>query len=332
MNARGLLATLLVMALSLLLVFGAAELVVRLAGSGPGELVDTAVQRKVRSRGRGPDWREAGPPGEKAPGSFRILVLSDSFGWGVGVYGEDVWARRLERRLGELDSEVDFQVVNWSRPGWNTTQAWASARRRLDSLEPDLIIVGFTLNDPEPDSRKVREERYEPLTRRSPKAAWSRGLHRRSAFYRLFWERFENRRQRRAFTAYYRELFSGPGWEQCQETLVAIRDAARERSIPMLLVVFPVFDSQLDDSYPYRELHRQISAAAFELQIPTLDLLDTYRGIEGVRLAVTPFTDPHPNELAHRIASDELTIHLAVGELVPAKLPMRRTPSAVERR
>jgi hypothetical protein len=57
------------------------------------------------------------------------------------------------------------------------------------------------------------------------------------------------------------------------------------------------------------------------LEIPVLDLLRTYRGIDARRLAVTPFTDPHPSELAHRIAADRLVKYLLKNGLIPAPGP-----------
>jgi hypothetical protein len=45
--------------------------------------------------------------------------------------------------------------------------------------------------------------------------------------------------------------------------------------------------------------------------------LPAYAGIDAVRLAVEPFSDPHPNELAHRIASQYLVDYLVREGLTP---------------
>ena len=47
-------------------------------------------------------------------------------------------------------------------------------------------------------------------------------------------------------------------------------------------------------------------ATLARLGIASVDLLSLYDGVETRRLVVTPFTDAHPNELAHRIAADFL--------------------------
>jgi hypothetical protein len=53
------------------------------------------------------------------------------------------------------------------------------------------------------------------------------------------------------------------------------------------------------------------------LGVPVLDLLETYWGVDGRRLAVIPFTDAHPSELAHRIASDTILEFLIEKDLLP---------------
>jgi hypothetical protein len=333
MTRRELLFRLSAIALSLALTLAAGELLLRLAGPGP-RFARTSVE--AATDGRFPDrpnFRDRSSPGPKATGSFRLLVLGDSFPWGSGVHPRDAFPRRLEGRLADLDSELDFEVVNWSRWGWNSRQAWESVRPVLADLQPDLVLLSFTLNDSEPSDKREMRRMIRPLQRRTPGPAWSSTLHRHSALYRALWERLESRRQRRAFTAYYTALFRGPHWDDCLEAMAELRAATRAMATPMVLVVWPVFDSQLDSSYAYRRLHRKLAAAAGELEIPVLDLLATFRRIDTRRLAVVPHTDPHPNELAHRIAADELTNHLIDEGLVPASYGKnQRRIMAVRRR
>ena len=72
------------------------------------------------------------------------------------------------------------------------------------------------------------------------------------------------------------------------------------------MAVWPAFDSPIDDSYPYLWQHEQVMAMLERLGVQAVDLRPLYDGVEARRLVVTPFTDAHPNELAHRIAADFL--------------------------
>lgn len=289
---------------------GLAELAVRLVPARDRSFRDTQVHAQHRSARWQPDWRSRRPPGAKAAGVFRILSLGDSFAWGDGVHPEDAYPDRLERQLNRLGGEARFEVVNWSRPGWNSELQWRSVRPAFDSLEPDLVLIGFVLNDAEPSDSTAAHALTGQLSRRSPEHPFSRWLHRSSTLYRLLWEQVENTRQRRAFTAYYHQLYEGRCWRKARRALQALHHHAATRGVPVVLVIFPIFDSQLDERYHYGDLHRTVRQAASRIGIATLDLLPAFDGVDARRLANHPFTDPHPSELAHRMAADRIGPYL----------------------
>ena len=103
-----------------------------------------------------------------------------------------------------------------------------------------------------------------------------------------------------------------PYWQACVEALAALRDRFLELQIPFVVAVLPGFDSPVDDDYPYRAHHDQIRETLARLGIASMDLRSLYEGVEVRRLVVTPFTDAHPNELAHRIAADYLADRVRV--------------------
>lgn len=294
-----------------------AEVGLRLVSVETEEPRDTAVPDRHQAGPGRPDRRGRLWSKSKKEGRFRIVVVGDSFTWGAGVHGEDAYPDRLEIRLNALDRRRRFEVVNFSRPGWNTVQAFKGTWRRLRRLEPDLLILGYVLNDAEPSDWSERMERRRVKLRREPAPGVSAWLHGHSLLYKTLWDRLENTRQRRAFTSVFFQHYSGASWEECREGLASFERWSAERGIPFLLVVFPIFDSQIDESYPYHELHELVIATAEELGIRTFDLREAYRGVDARRLAVTPFTDAHPNELAHRLAADALVDYLEETGLAP---------------
>jgi hypothetical protein len=225
-----------------------------------------------------------------------------------------------------------FEVINWSHPGWSTIHETRSLTNELDRLSPDLLVLSFVLNDPEPAQRGPREENWGPLETRVPETGPSRFLFRHSRIFGLLWTGLENRRLRRELDAYYHKLFEGQTWIDCRWALRRIRAASYERGIPMVLVVFPLFQGQMDSTYPYLDLHARVRAMEDTLGVPVLDLFETYRGVDGRRLAVVPFTDAHPSELAHRLAADAILEFLLEKGLVPlqsepADEPLAGTPT-----
>ena len=79
----------------------------------------------------------------KAPGTFRILGLGDSFAFGWGVPVEASFFKRLEALLDGSHSGVTHEVVNAGIPGYGTYEALHLLRSVGRRYEPDLVILAF---------------------------------------------------------------------------------------------------------------------------------------------------------------------------------------------
>ncbi|MBI4060852.1 MAG: SGNH/GDSL hydrolase family protein [Elusimicrobia bacterium] len=95
---------------------------------------------------KGPDF-----PREKAPGSFRIALLGDSLIYGAFSAPNDP-APTLQRLLAERPPKglaAKVEVINASVPSFSTCQELAFLKGYVDDFEPDLVVVGYAINDPE---------------------------------------------------------------------------------------------------------------------------------------------------------------------------------------
>jgi len=81
----------------------------------------------------------------KAANTFRILVLGDSVTFGHGAVHD--YPSLLERQLKAWRPEVDWQVWNLGVPGYNTAQEVAYLEEVGQAYKPDLVVVGFFIND-----------------------------------------------------------------------------------------------------------------------------------------------------------------------------------------
>lgn len=91
---------------------------------------------------RGAEVRKDKPPNKK-----RILVLGDSYVWGLGVGDEEVFPRVLERGLARRDDGAE--VLNAGVSGWGTDQQFLYLFSEGIDLAPDLVILAFFVhNDP----------------------------------------------------------------------------------------------------------------------------------------------------------------------------------------
>ena len=81
----------------------------------------------------------------KGANTFRILVLGDSVTFGHGAIHD--YPSLLEGMLKQWKPETDWQVWNLGVPGYNTSQELAQLRELGPAYQPDLVIVGFFIND-----------------------------------------------------------------------------------------------------------------------------------------------------------------------------------------
>lgn len=87
---------------------------------------------------------------EKPKNTIRVLVLGDSVAFGVRVLDHETFPYLLEQNLnkhfGNQKTKPSVQVINAAVPGNAPFQEYVDLKRGL-MLQPDIIILQFTLND-----------------------------------------------------------------------------------------------------------------------------------------------------------------------------------------
>ena len=77
----------------------------------------------------------------------RILLLGDSISWGDGISDvKKVYPYLLEKMLSEKTGHT-YEVINSSVPGYSTFQQLRYLQQYGIELDPDMIILQFSLND-----------------------------------------------------------------------------------------------------------------------------------------------------------------------------------------
>lgn len=104
----------------------------------------------------------------KPEGTFRIMVLGDSITWGVGLPAEKRYTNLLEGFLRDVAPGLGAEVLNFSMPGIGTSHEAALLHVYQDVVDPDMVVVGFCLNDPQPQAMDHSPERESWR----PKLAW----------------------------------------------------------------------------------------------------------------------------------------------------------------
>ena len=273
--------------------------------------VDTnrRAARPVNARG----YRDLARAIPKPPGVRRVLSLGDSFAWGASVEFEDAYPQRLERALTRRRHET-WEVVNLALPGMATIDQAAQLAKEGEAYAPDVVLLGFVLNDSQ-DAAAAEAQRAEDWVNHPPPSGG------RSALLRLvrtrLWATSENRRRVTGYRSMYDD--TAPGWIAARRALKSMGAWCRERGVPFVVAVFPLFANPLDDGYPFAELHVKVAQAAAEAGARVVDLLPAYRGLRWDVLVVNGAEDEHPNEIAHRIAAGVI-LH-ALDDVVPSPTP-----------
>jgi hypothetical protein len=248
----------------------------------------------------------------KAPGTRRVVALGDSFAWGASVEFEDAYPQRLERALTRRRSEP-WEVVSLAMPGMNTVDHAAQLAQEGLGYQPDVVLLGYVMNDSE-DAQAAEARRAVDWAEGPPVP---RGPLSRSALVRLvstrLWATAENRRRVSGYKSMYAD--DAPGWIAARRALKTMGALARERRVPFVVAIFPLFGNPLDDGYPFPELHEKVARAAVDAGAFVVDLLPAYRGLRWDVLVVDGVDDEHPNEIAHRIAANRLL--RALDDVVP---------------
>jgi lysophospholipase L1-like esterase len=249
----------------------------------------------------------------KRPGVFRILALGDSFTWGANVQMNYTYPKLLEWMLNE-GGERRYEVYNFGVNGAGTADE-LDLLEKLAVHEPDLVLIGYFLNDPAKDSELAED---------APRPSWVRA---RSRLFDWIHRRLWSRRLVAGQVTYLHELYrpESATWKAQRETVSRLARRAQQLEIPLRVVLWPHLAFPMDERYPFRDIHARIRALFAESHVATLDLLESLKGVDNDRLQAVPRYDSHPSEIAHRMAAE--AIRDWIGDIEP--VPQQTQPSEV---
>ncbi|MBI3723484.1 hypothetical protein HY251_05960 [bacterium] len=94
----------------------------------------------------------------KRKGVFRVLVVGDSMTFGLGVEREEAFPAQLEKRLSKALAPREVEVVNAGVPCWGQREELAFLEHRARELEPDAIVLEFTVANDVLDNLRYTED------------------------------------------------------------------------------------------------------------------------------------------------------------------------------
>ncbi len=103
------------------------------------------VEQRVNAAG----YRGSNRPARKSPDALRVLLLGDSYTFGVGMPNEHTIAARLEEVLAGSSSRP-VEVLNFGVPGLNAEEVLAQYELFASQWEHDLVLYLLFNNDLDP--------------------------------------------------------------------------------------------------------------------------------------------------------------------------------------
>ena len=269
----------------------------------------------------------------KPEGEFRILVLGDSITWGDYLPAEEVYVERLEARL-RAQGVDRVEVVN---AGVGDMGLRGEVDLLLDRglvVEPDMVVVGFYLNDSRPPWGFPAERGHRGWLRRHSMLAnrlydWAllrRWLQERgegrlawvTAASQLDWKHDPGQFLELAELAQYDwgAAWRAESWIEIDAQLARLEQLGDRHGFRVVLVALPVaFQVQASfvEDTPQRELAALAKSRGFEF----IDLLPTLRKHADERLF---FDHCHPTPRGNDVIAQALQSFLA------PTLPRSATP------
>jgi lysophospholipase L1-like esterase len=269
----------------------------------------------------------------KPDGVYRVMVLGDSFTWGVGLAEEERYTAIAQSLLEGAFPGRKFEILNFGSPGLSTVDEKDRLNKYIDQVDPDLIVVGFTLNDTQPKSQDYSIEREEldqrggDLLRKFTYQLYRFGLRfvaeiARKAFYTPFEMRGVIPTWEVALDRTYAE--NSDEWKAFEQALYAIKSTSEKRGLPgpvFLVLNQGTSTSQLTDyGNPNEELklylrwYRQAEQAAEQLGYVVFDQeAEIAERLTDEPLSVNPL-DAHPSAKLNQIYGEKL--YQAIAQLL----------------
>jgi len=264
----------------------------------------------------------------KPPGTFRIAAVGDSCTFGLGLELEDTWPKQLERELRKTRPHVE--VINFGVMGYNTPQEAERIQDKVLKYSPDLILIGYSLNDIGVLSRQrtllATYKGYDSYLT-SGNALLDRFLPHSKTYMliknRLFLKKTEAARPQyskdgrkliqKGYKRYFFDAYQEPeNWQILNAAFAKIR-ALTQPQIPVLFVIHTELKEM--DPYLFTEIHEIVKKLCHDHGFSVLDPLADMLAYKARDLRISK-ANVHPNALGNKVFVLAITRYLQANSLV----------------
>jgi lysophospholipase L1-like esterase len=252
-----------------------------------------------------------------AEDEFRVVCVGDSCTFGKGVVEAASWPRQLEQELTvHAGGRYRPKVANIGVNGYSGQSYMRLFEELGPPLQPDLVVVGYNLNDFPNAIKAVDEKVFGDRKARAAVPLSLRNLMGRLALYR--WARgtyYEMNKDRDWQSA---ESFAAGAagdsidsevWQKQQGFLEKIKTDAAASGAEMVVFLFP-YESQIYmDGYDTTPIER-LSEVCQRIDVPFVDLAEVFRAhaheVDPPRRLFLRGDRYHPTPEGYRLVAEEV--------------------------
>ena len=278
---------------------------------------------------------------DKPENVFRIAVIGDSITFGLGVNQGLTYAKFLERLLNKYNhTNTIFEIINFGVTGYNSSQIVEQVKSKVLKYQPDLILYGYCLNDPQEYSlemmnllkiKDIAQERMSALSSRSHlfmlvKYMLGRDGETRKAIEKNLSENFQRIDYKEDpqwdalkggnFVEYFQSLYQQDQyWGRTLKDMEILQARTANAEIPVVLVIFPLL--QGIESYQLVNIHSQVTEAGQKRGMYIYDLLNAYSAYEKKGKWKLGKDSLHPTAYGHQYTAVAILNYLQKESLLP---------------
>jgi lysophospholipase L1-like esterase len=240
-------------------------------------------------------------PKKKGKDEIRIAFLGDSYTFGWAINDHETYPEQLNALLKKKYPNIPFETVNLAVPGYNTIQQ-SALLDEVHAYEPDILFLGYVMNDAEPFQGYVTN----PNHAYRHAFSWLLEYVKLQINHYLFPDNPLLEVDILKSETSYLDGFQAdsPKWKDSKKALGEIASFCTSRNIPLIVLIFPDFTENFDDSYSLRKIHDAVTSWCNEFNIDVIDLLPSFLGLYHREYSLR--LDGHPNAKAFRKVAEIL--------------------------
>lgn len=267
---------------------------------------------------------------------YRIIALGDSITFGNFLPEKYTYSYQTEQLLS--DEAIDVEVFNFGVGGYDILQDVALLKYKGLKFNPDLVVVGFCLNDVGISSpnlqylEKIKKWHANPLFKiravqlvahlyeKIILKGWMAQQNSQKVFRKNYEDKIlqigENESDLLSLMSKLDDAYPAD-WYKNEDRIGRLRYAFKELSrladengFSVLITIIPWLEVDNRGAYPYKNVHEIIKLEANNAGLDAIDLTEDFMsaGMNNLRIENDDYV--HPNKLGHLIIAENIASYV----------------------